>query len=85
MQVGKPSTPASYFHALRRQVRRPFRKPLVVLTPKSLLRHKDCVSALADFGPSTSFRRILAETDKLADGAKVRRVVLCSGKVYSNT
>jgi 2-oxoglutarate dehydrogenase E1 component len=81
-QVVVPTTPANYFHALRRQMRRSFRKPLVVMTPKSLLRHKECVSTLADFGPGTSFRRILAETDQLADGAKVRRVILCSGKVY---
>ena len=81
-QVVEPTTPANYFHALRRQMRRSFRKPLIVMTPKSLLRHKDCVSTLADFGPGTSFRRILAETDQLADAAKIRRVVLCSGKVY---
>ena len=81
-QVVNPTTPANYFHALRRQMRRTFRKPLVVMTPKSLLRHKDCVSTLADFGPGSSFRRILTETDQLVDGAKVRRVVLCSGKVY---
>jgi len=81
-QVINPTTPANYFHALRRQMRRSFRKPLVVMTPKSLLRHKECVSTLADFGPGSSFRRILAETDQLADPAKVRRVVLCSGKVY---
>ena len=77
-----PTTPANYFHALRRQMRRSFRKPLVVMTPKSLLRHKECVSTLADFGPGTSFRRILAETDPLAEDLKVRRVILCSGKVY---
>ena len=81
-QVVNPTTPANYFHALRRQMRRTFRKPLVVMTPKSLLRHKDCVSTLADFGPDSSFRRILAETDQLVAGDKVRRVVLCSGKVY---
>ncbi len=81
-QVINPTTPANYFHALRRQMRRSFRKPLVVMTPKSLLRHKDAVSSLADFGPGSSFRRILAETDRLADDAKIRRVVLCSGKVY---
>ena len=81
-QVINPTTPANYFHALRRQMRRPFRKPLVVMTPKSLLRHKECVSALADFGPGSSFRRILAETDQLAESAAIRRVVLCSGKVY---
>ncbi len=81
-QVINPTTPANYFHALRRQMRRTFRKPLVVMTPKSLLRHKDCVSSLADFGPGSSFRRILIETDQLVDGDKVRRVILCSGKVY---
>jgi 2-oxoglutarate dehydrogenase E1 component len=81
-QVIVPTTPANYFHALRRQMRRSFRKPLVVMTPKSLLRHKDAVSSLADFGPGTSFKRILPEVDQIADAAKVRRVVLCAGKVY---
>ena len=82
MQVCMPTTPANYFHILRRQMHRSFRKPLVVMTPKSLLRHKECVSTLADFAPGSSFRRILIETDQLTDDAKVRRVVLCSGKVY---
>jgi 2-oxoglutarate dehydrogenase E1 component len=81
-QVIVPTTPANYFHALRRQVRRTFRKPLVVMTPKSLLRHKDAVSSLADFGPGSSFRRLLPEIDPLVPGDKVRRVLLCSGKVY---
>src|SRR5476651_2280518 len=81
-QVVVPTTPANYFHALRRQMRRSFRKPLIVMTPKSLLRNKECVSTLADMGPNSSFRRILVETDQLVDSAKVRRVVLCSGKVY---
>jgi 2-oxoglutarate dehydrogenase E1 component len=81
-QVIVPTTPANYFHALRRQVRRSFRKPLIVMTPKSLLRHKECVSTLAECGPGTSFKRIMAETDVLAEAAKIRRVILCSGKVY---
>src|SRR5471032_1683101 len=81
-QVVVPTTPANYFHALRRQMRRSFRKPLIVMTPKSLLRHKDCVSTLADFGPDSSFHRILGETDALGSDAGVKRVVLCSGKVY---
>ncbi|HTR84402.1 MAG TPA: 2-oxoglutarate dehydrogenase E1 component [Reyranella sp.] len=81
-QVIVPTTPANYFHALRRQMRRTFRKPLIVMTPKSLLRHKDCVSTLEDFGPGSSFHRILPETDQLADDSKIQRVVLCSGKVY---
>ena len=67
-QVIVPTTPANYFHALRRQVRRTFRKPLIVMTPKSLLRNKECVSTLADMGPGSSFRRILVETDQLVDG-----------------
>jgi 2-oxoglutarate dehydrogenase E1 component len=81
-QVVVPTTPANYFHALRRQMRRSFRKPLVVMTPKSLLRHKEAVSTLADLGPGTSFKRILAETEQLSEAAKIRRVILCSGKVY---
>ncbi len=81
-QVVNLTTPANYFHALRRQVRRPFRKPLVVMTPKSLLRHKRAVSTLADMGPGTTFHRILPETGKLVPDERVRRVVLCAGKVY---
>ncbi|MBF0305144.1 MAG: 2-oxoglutarate dehydrogenase E1 component [Alphaproteobacteria bacterium] len=82
MQVCDFTTPANYFHALRRQVRRNFRKPLVVMTPKSLLRHKLCVSSLADMGPGSRFHRVLAETHPLRPDAEIRRVVLCSGKVY---
>src|SRR3546814_5755330 len=81
-QVCYPTTPANYFHVLRRQVRRDFRKPLILMTPKSLLRHKLCISALADMGPNTSFHRVLPETEKLVDGKKVKRVVVCSPKVY---
>ena len=82
MQVVNCTTPANYFHALRRQMRRNFRKPLVVFTPKSLLRHKLAVSKLADFGPGTRFHRVLPEVDPLVAGHKVRRIVFCSGKVY---
>jgi 2-oxoglutarate dehydrogenase E1 component len=81
-QVVNCTTPANYFHALRRQVGRNFRKPLIVMTPKSLLRHKLCVSALKDFGPGSSFHRVLPEAEALVPDDKVRRVVLCSGKVY---
>ena len=81
-QVVNATTPAQYFHVLRRQIHRKFRKPLVIMTPKSLLRHKLAVSKLDEFGPGTCFHRLIAETGKLVDGAKVRRVVLCSGKVY---
>jgi len=82
MQVVYCSTPANYYHALRRQVRRKFRKPLVVMTPKSLLRHKLAVSSLADFGPGTTFHRVLPETQQIVADQQVRRVVLCTGKVY---
>jgi 2-oxoglutarate dehydrogenase E1 component len=81
-QVVNLTTPANYFHALRRQMRRPFRKPLVVMTPKSLLRHKEAVSSLADMAEGTSFRRILSDPDPIAADDKIRRVVLCSGKVF---
>jgi 2-oxoglutarate dehydrogenase E1 component len=89
MQVANCSTPANYFHILRRQLKRDFRKPLILMTPKSLLRHKRCISDLAELGPDTSFHRILrddAETGrastKLKADSKIRRVILCSGKVY---
>ncbi len=82
LQVVNVSTPAQYFHVLRRQIQRKFRKPLVVMTPKSLLRHKLAVSTLADMGPGTSFHRVLPDA-ATADRAKaVKRAVLCSGKVY---
>ena len=81
MAVAYPTTPANYFHALSRQLHRNFRKPLVVMTPKSLLRHKLAVSALADFGAGTGFLPVIPEIDAVVDG-QVRRVVLCSGKVY---
>ena len=100
MQVANCSTPANYFHILRRQIHRGFRKPLVIMTPKSLLRHKRCVSPLFEFGPGSSFHRVLwddADTKvrkgredvatgrteiALAEDKEIRRVVLCSGKVY---
>ena len=81
-QVCNITTPANYFHALRRQVRRDFRKPLVIMTPKSLLRHKGCVSPLADMNDKSQFLRVIGETGKLAAADKVRRIVLCTGKVY---
>jgi 2-oxoglutarate dehydrogenase E1 component len=82
MQVCNITTPANYFHALRRQVRRNFRKPLILMTPKSLLRHKLCVSRLEEMGPGTSFHRVLYDDQKLCEDSDVKRVVLCSGKVY---
>ena len=82
MQVVNCTTPANYFHVLRRQLRRDFRKPLVIMTPKSLLRHKGCVSSLADMGPGTSFHRVLDERDTQVKSGKAKRIVMCSGKVY---
>src|SRR5439155_12168522 len=82
MQVCNLTTAANYFHALRRQIRRKFRKPLVVVTPKSLLRAKEVASPLAAMGPGTMFHRIIEETDTIAPDERVRRVVLCSGKIY---
>ncbi len=83
MQVANCTTPANYFHILRRQIRRNFRKPLILMTPKSLLRHKRAVSKLVDMGPNSSFHRVLPdEATGLAADKKIRRVILCSGKVY---
>ena len=82
MQVVNCSTPANYFHVLRRQMHRNFRKPLIVMTPKSLLRHKLCVSRLAAMGPGSSFHRILNDTGVLKPDSEIKRVVLCSGKIY---
>jgi 2-oxoglutarate dehydrogenase E1 component len=78
LQVVQPSTPAQLFHALRRQVKAEHRKPLVVMTPKSLLRHKACVSALKDFTQGT-FEGVLADP---TPAAKTERLILCSGKVF---
>lgn len=90
MQVANCTTPANYFHILRRQIRREFRKPLIIMTPKSLLRHKRAVSSLSEFTTEESFHRLLwddAESEKwtgtkLVADKKIKRVVLCSGKVY---
>jgi 2-oxoglutarate dehydrogenase E1 component len=82
LQVCNITTSANYFHALRRQIRRNFRKPLVIMTPKSLLRHPEVASNLDEMGPGTFFRRTIDETDKLAADLEVKRVVLCTGKVY---
>lgn len=78
LQVVNASTPANFFHVLRRQMHRPFRKPLIVLSPKALLRHKACVSELSAMTVGTGFQAVLS--DPVVAGA--RRVILCSGKVY---
>jgi 2-oxoglutarate dehydrogenase E1 component len=80
LQVANCTTPANYFHILRRQMRRDFRKPLILMTPKSLLRHKLAVSSAADFTGESHFRRILSDLNPPADG-ETRRLVLCSGKL----
>lgn len=89
MQVAYCSTPSNYFHILRRQLKREFRKPLILMTPKSLLRHKRCVSTLADISEGTHFHRVLQDDAqrgldgiKLLKDDKIRRVVICTGKVY---
>ncbi|MDB3859666.1 2-oxoglutarate dehydrogenase E1 component [Candidatus Pelagibacter sp.] len=91
MQVMNCTTPANYFHALRRQMHRDFRKPLILMTPKSLLRNKYCVSNLEDFSKSNTFHRILWDHAidpqskgfiKLKESSKIKKVILCSGKVY---
>jgi 2-oxoglutarate dehydrogenase E1 component len=80
MQVVVPTTPAQVFHLLRRQMIRHFRKPLIVITPKSLLRHKEAVSTLDELADGR-FRNVIGEADRI-DAKKVRRVIVCSGKVY---
>ena len=91
MQVMNCTTPANYFHALRRQMHRDFRKPLIIMTPKSLLRHKHCISNLEDFSKKNSFHRVMWDHAidpkikgfvKLEKPKKIKKVILCSGKVY---
>jgi len=90
MQVCNCTTPANYFHVLRRQLLRDFRKPLILMTPKSLLRHKSCVSNLDQMIEGTTFHRVLWDgqdpfddpTRSLVADDKIKRIVLCSGKVY---
>lgn len=80
--VANCTTPANYFHILRRQIKRDFRKPLILMSPKSLLRHKRAQSDLKDLGKDTSFHRVISETEKLVASDKVKRVIFCTGKVY---
>ncbi len=89
MQVANCTTPANYFHILRRQLKRDIRKPLILMTPKSLLRHKRATSTLDEMAAGSTFHRVLRDDaerlpggPKLVEDAKVRRVVLCTGKVY---
>ena len=91
LQILNCTTPANYFHALRRQMLRDFRKPLIIMTPKSLLRNKYCVSNLIDFGKENSFHRVMWDHAmdpklkgfiKLKKNSEIRKVIICSGKVY---
>ena len=91
MQVVNCTTPANYFHVLRRQMHREFRKPLIVMTPKSLLRHKRCISNLSDFSKKSTFHRVLeddaySKVNNLLElkkrDEKIEKVVMCSGKIY---
>jgi 2-oxoglutarate dehydrogenase E1 component len=91
IQVVNCTTPSNYFHVLRRQMHREFRKPLIIMTPKSLLRHKKCVSNISEFSKKSTFHRVLEEDNyskinnllelKKKDG-KIKKVVMCSGKIY---
>ena len=90
IQVINCTTPSNYFHALRRQMHRDFRKPLIIMTPKSLLRHKKCVSNLDEFTSKNTFHRVLeddaykknSDLIKLKEDKKIEKVVMCSGKIY---
>jgi len=90
IQVMNCTTPANYFHALRRQIHRDFRKPLIIMTPKSLLRNKRCISNIEDFTKKNTFHRVLQDHAelkgygliKLKKDKQIKKVVLCSGKIY---
>ncbi len=90
IQVVNCSTPSNYFHVLRRQMHREFRKPLVIMTPKSLLRNKKCVSKISEFSTKSSFHRVLEDDAykkeskliPLSVDKKIKKVVICSGKIY---
>jgi 2-oxoglutarate dehydrogenase E1 component len=82
MQVVNCTTPANFFHVLRRQLKRNFRKPLIVMTPKSLLRHKLATSSLSELAKGTHFKRIIPEVEQLVKDDKIKRVIVTSGKVY---
>ncbi len=82
MIVGNFSTPAQYFHALRRQKRREFRKPLILMTPKSLLTRPEAVSSIQDFLPGTCFQELLPDSHPHQDPSSIKRIIFCSGKVF---
>jgi len=83
IQVINATTPANYFHALRRQIHREYRKPLVVMTPKSLLTLRACQSKIEDFSTNSEFKRLIPETsNELVPTEQIRKLILCTGKVY---
>ncbi len=83
MQVCHLTTPAQYFHALRRQMMRDFRKPLILMTPKSMLNHPDCTSSIEEFGPDVVFQEVIDDdTDARGADDRISRLIFCSGKVY---
>ena len=90
IQVVNCTTPANYFHAMRRQMHRDFRKPLIVMTPKSLLRNKKCISSISDFSKDKTFHRVLEDHSyiknsnliKLKKDSKIKKVIICTGKIY---
>lgn len=82
MVVCNVTTPANFFHLLRRQLVWNFRKPLVVMSPKSLLRHPACISDIAELGPDTLFKTVIAESHTATQAKNIKRLILCSGKVY---
>lgn len=82
MLIVNCSTPANFFHVLRRQIALPFRKPLIVFTPKSLLRHPDVRSSFDEIAPGTEFRRLIPDKEAEANPAAVKKVLFCTGKVY---
>jgi 2-oxoglutarate dehydrogenase E1 component len=82
IQIVNCTTPANYFHALRRQLHRSFRKPLIVMAPKSLLRHKKAISKLSDLAPKSNFHRVMYCDELPSEPHAARQIVMCSGKVY---
>eukprot|EP01133_Synstelium_polycarpum_P003618 gene3618-4146_t len=82
MYVVNPSTPANYFHVLRRQMHRNFRKPLIVVGPKVLLRHPLCTSTFDEMAPGTKFQEVLADPDTIANPSVIEKVIFCSGKIF---
>ncbi|GAM18617.1 hypothetical protein SAMD00019534_017920 [Acytostelium subglobosum LB1] len=82
MYVINPSTPANYFHALRRQMIRNYRKPLIIVGPKVLLRHPNCYSSLDEMTPGTTFQTVLSDPDTISNPSAIERVIFCTGKIF---